>query len=87
MVQRIVFIVLLVLSFSVVAADGSTWFDDWWDNVYQQQIEKEQYKQIKEKEKSRCKYKIEWYTKKVQENPQSEYFRYKLDDWKRRCSD
>lgn len=90
MVPRIILIALLALSLPAAASGsswfGSSWFRDWWDNVYQQRIEKEQYRKLKEKEKSRCEYKIEWYTKQVQENPRSDYFQYKLDDWKRRCS-
>lgn len=90
MVPRIILIALLALSLPAAASGsswfGSSWFRDWWDNVYQQRIEKEQYRKLKEREKSRCEYKIEWYTKQVQENPRSDYFQYKLDDWKRRCS-
>lgn len=90
MVYRTLALISLFLTLTITPSvlamgSGNTWTSDWWNNVYEQRIEPEQYNEIKKKEKNRCGYKIEWYTKKLKENPNSDYYKFKLEDWKKRC--
>ena len=83
-----ILIAALILTTSVVlAADGKsgTWYNDWWSNVYEQRIEREQYEALKGELKNRCSTKLQWYAKKARENPKSEYYKFKLEQWKRKC--
>lgn len=76
----------MIFAPSVLAMGGdATWYGDWWNNVYELRIEKEQYEKIKEEEKDRCSAKIRWYEEKVQEDPKSEYYKYKLEQWRSKC--
>lgn len=69
------------------AMDGGTdtWVKDWWDNVYELRIEKEQYQKIQEEQQDRCGTKLKWYRDKVREDPTSEYYKYKLETWQDKC--
>lgn len=82
--RSIIFVSLFVIASSANAM-GKQWVDDWWDNVYEQRVEKEQYEELKEQMDNECSTKIEWYERKVEEKPSSEYYQYKLDSWKERC--
>jgi hypothetical protein len=65
---------------------GGQWVNDWWDNVYKMRVEKEQYKQIKQESLSKCDTKIKWYNDHHIKDPDSDYYKYKLDDWKKKCN-
>lgn len=83
-------IIVIALLFSPAALAPTTvaesgWVGDWWNNVYEQRIDKEQYQQIEKQETNKCDTKIAWYTKLVKKNPNSEYYKYKLEQWQQKC--
>jgi hypothetical protein len=88
---RLIILALMFVSISVATAGGdepeSSWTSDWWSNVYEQRIEKEQYEQYQQKTLTRCELKIKWYTDKVAEQPDSDYYKYKLESWTKRCAE
>lgn len=84
MARSIILLVLLMLS-TPANAMGKQWVEDWWDNVYEQRIDKEQYEELRREAKEQCDTKLEWYQQKLDEKPSSEYYQYKLDTWKERC--
>lgn len=80
-------IILLFISTTAFAEDaGSSRVQEWWDNTYQQQIAPEQRQQVYDEELEKCSEKLNKYARKVDENPNSIYYNYKLDYWLKRCS-
>lgn len=80
--------VLVLFASSAFAMDGGKnvdWYQDWWNNVYEQRIEKEQYQRIEDEAQTRCRTKIRWYEEKVKRYPKSEYYAYKLEQWRSKC--
>ena len=67
-----------------MSGDGG-WVQDWWGNVYEQQVAPQQQQIIMEEELGECAAKLHLYRQKVAEDPDSEYFQYKLDKWTERC--
>lgn len=85
MVRSIILTILLTFSL-VSSAAGGGWVKDWWNNVYEQKIEKQQYREVLQAEKNKCSTKIKWYEQKLDEQPKSEYYQYKLEHWQDKCS-
>ena len=86
MVRTLIFVCLLVLPITASSDGGNRWFRDWWDNVYQQRIEKQQYQQIQSEELTKCDTKLRWYDEMTQRHPKSDYYRDKLEDWQGKCA-
>lgn len=80
--ERISVIAALMLLTSSASAD---WYGDWWNNVYHQRIEREQYDKIRSEEEDRCAAKLRWYKERVEKKPNSEYYQYKLEKWRNKC--
>lgn len=85
--MRYIVILLAFFTTNAFAGGGGQWVEDWWDNVYEQRIKQEQYKEIEEKNDNKCDTKIQYYETKVSQDPSSEYFRWKLDVWRGKCHD
>ena len=78
--------ILLLFSSSAFSMGGDGgWVQDWWGNVYEHQVAPQQQQQLLEEELGECGYKLQFYRQKVQEDPNSEYFKYKLEKWTERC--
>lgn len=74
------FIVLLTFSTSAYAV----WFSDWSENVYR--VTKQKYRNIaKESIEDSCSIKIRDYTKLLKDNPESHYYKWKKENWIKRC--
>ncbi len=87
MVSKItIFVVLLSLSTTVNSTPESDWVRDWWENTYEQRIRQEQQTNIN-KDLSKCDKKIIRYKNKLKQRPKSEYFKYKLEQWIKKCND
>lgn len=82
---RYSFLIPLVLLMSSTATAEGGWVKDWYSNVYEQQIAPQQQQMIMEEELGECEAKLYYYRQKVQEDPNSEYFKYKLEKWTERC--
>ena len=75
--------VVLLMSSTATAEGG--WVQDWYSNVYEQQVAPQQQQIIMEEELGECAAKLHFYRGKVAEDPDSEYFQYKLEKWTERC--
>ena len=84
MAKRKLLISLVILLSSTASAEGG-WVKDWYDNVYEQRIAPQQQQMIMEEELGECGAKLHFYQQKVIDNPDSEYFKYKLEKWTERC--
>jgi hypothetical protein len=85
--EKLSIIILMLFSTATYAASGgdSNWYGDWWENVYEIRVEKEQYEAIQQEHDDQCSARIRWYEQKVDENPTSEYYLYKLEEWYDKC--
>lgn len=61
------------------------WLNDWWKNVYELRIKEQTYEDIVNETEKNCVEKVERYKQKVDENPTSEYYKYKLESWEEKC--
>ena len=93
----IITIFLLISVFPVLAEDdlnaakqqaqeqeeAGKWVNDWWENVVEVQSKEEIDEETIE---AVCPKKLERYKRKVEEDPKSEYYKYKLESWTERCT-
>lgn len=71
--------------FIISTAHAGGWVKDWWSNVYELRIEDQQWQDLSESLQKKCPDKLKRYRKLVAENPNSEYYRYKLQSWIKKC--
>lgn len=77
-------IALLFLSTVVFAAEDD-WYKDWWNNVYELRIKQQQIDDLTKTRDEKCPEKIQRYEQKLREDPKSEYYRFKLEEWRKKC--
>lgn len=85
-----IFLILSILLFSIAskAAEDFTPIQTtkkWWTEQYQRVIKPQQKKEIQQEALKNCDTNIKRYTQKVENDPTSVYYKYKLDKWKKRC--
>ena len=94
MARLMYFIMIMSLSFGVFAAgaisqeeaENGQWVKDWWDNVYELRVEKAE-ENAEQKALTRCEQRLERYKQKIQEDPNSEYYKFKVESWEKRCEE
>jgi transcription elongation factor Elf1 len=77
-------VILFACSTSLAAADVD-WYKDWWDNVYELRIKQQQIDDLSKDREEKCPEKLQRYRDKVQEEPNSEYYKFKLEEWQKKC--
>ena len=82
MALRAITLILLLFSTPLTA---SNWVNDWYENVYEQRIAPQQQQQLADENLTQCEQKLRLYRDKVNEDPNSDYYQYKLEDWTRKC--
>ena len=63
--------------------DAGKWVDDSWNNAVQSQTEEN----LHNERSARCERKIEYYIRKLEKEPDSEYYKVKLEKWIKRCAE
>lgn len=56
---------------------------DWWQSVKDLHFNSKRYEQIQQQDQ--CAERLHYYQQKVQEDPNSDYFKGKLEKWQDRC--
>jgi len=62
--------------------EAGSWVGDWWENVVEVQTEAT----LNKEDADRCEQKLGRYRRKVDEKPDSEYYKMKLEKWTKRCT-
>lgn len=79
------FIVFLFICSIVNAGEPGDWVDEWWNDTYKQNIQQEHKLQSEQREQLKCDRMIVHYQQHLKEDPNSDYYRWKLELWKNRC--
>ena len=82
MALRAITLILLLFSTPLTA---SSWVNDWYENVYEQKIAPQQQQQVIDESLTKCQEKLRLYKRKVVEDPNSDYYQYKLETWTNKC--
>lgn len=78
---RLMAVIAYTLFFVNLALAGTV--GDWWESVKDLHLNSHRYEQIQQMDQ--CSERLQYYRQKVQENPDSEYFKGKLEKWQERC--
>ena len=79
MIDRILLVVMMLVF-------ASPSYSSWFGGQQKQMVAPKSVQEIViDKKKARCDQKLKEYNELVQENSDSEYYRYLLDNWKRDC--
>jgi len=87
MVRTLIFTILFTIPIAMASDGSGSWVNHWWENVYQKQVEPTQLEQIRKREINQCQSKLQEYRAMVDKHPKSEYYQYKLEQWKEKCND
>ena len=84
--KSIILAALLLVTPASAMDDGGGWFGEWYQQWSQTEQRVEQRgQQVQKVEKTRCEIKLGKYRSRVEENPDSGYYSWKLRYWEEKC--
>lgn len=86
MERNAIILAVLLLATPAAAMDGGkeTWFKKWYGQQTEQRVE-QRGQQVQQVEKTRCEIKLDKYRGRVEEDPDSRYYSWKLQHWEKKC--
>lgn len=81
---RMLFVALLFVSMSTHAEEGG-FANEWWEKTYKPRIQTKQRMDIEQEELTHCRSQIRRYKERLELNPGSEYYKWKVEQWTKKC--